>query len=82
MNVLCSVYDQKANFFSAPFCSSTAASAVRDFQNAVKDTRAMVDKFPKDYVLYQLGLFDPDTGEISPQSVPLHLASGADYLEE
>lgn len=80
MNVICSVYDQKARFFSAPFTSSTEETAVRDFARAVSDSRSMADKFPQDYELHLLGTFNELTGEIVPASIPKLLAKGADYV--
>lgn len=80
MNVICSVYDQKARYFSAPFTSSTEETAVRDFARAVSDTRSMVDKFPQDYELHLLGSFNELSGEIEPVSIPKLLAKGADYI--
>lgn len=80
-NVLCSVFDQKARLFSAPFTSATVETAVRDFGRAVSDTRNMVDKWPADYVLYGVGLFNTETGTVSPH-MPQLLAHGSDYLLE
>jgi len=82
MNVMCSVYDQKARFFSAPFTSATEETAIRDFSRAVMDTRSMVDKFPEDYELHLLGSFNELSGEIEPVSIPKLLAKGADYISK
>jgi len=82
MNVICSVYDQKARLFSAPFTSSTEDTAVRDFARAVVDTRSMVDKFPADYELHLLGSFNEHSGEIEACAIPKLLAKGADYILE
>jgi len=81
MNVLCSVYDQKARYFSAPFSSPTEETAIRDFARAVSDSRGMVDKFPADYELHMIGTFNELSGEIESVSIPKLLAKGADYLE-
>ncbi|ALS03691.1 VP5 [Gokushovirus WZ-2015a] len=74
MNVICTVYDQKARLFSAPFTSATEETAIRDFARAVSDTRSMVDKFPQDYELHCLGSFDEVSGEIEPAAISKLLA--------
>jgi len=80
MYVMCSVYDNKARLFSAPFTSMTEDTAIRDFTRAVVDTHQMVDKFPADYELHLLGNFNEQSGEIEPVNIPKLLAKGADYL--
>lgn len=82
MNIVCSVLDQKAKVFSAPFTSQTDATALRDFARAVQDTRAMADKFPADYELYRIGVFNEDTGIIQGEPFPTLLGRGADYIQE
>jgi len=81
MKVLCSVYDQKARVYSAPFLADTEESAVRDFARAVVDAKLLKDKFPADYELCLVGQFDESEGTLLPVPFPQSLAKGAEYLE-
>jgi len=80
MHAICSVYDQKARFFSAPFTSMTTDTATRDFVRAVTDSRGMVDKFPQDYELYCIGQFNDETGHVIPFEIPVLLTRGSDHI--
>lgn len=80
MQTICSVYDQKARFFSAPFTTMTTETGIRDFVRAVSDSRGMTDKFPADYELYAIGQFNEDTGAIEGFIVPQLLTRGIDHI--
>lgn len=77
MNLL-SIYDEKTRLFSLPLCSPTVDSAIREFTKAIRDSQAMQDKFPQDYVLFDLGTFDDLSGMIHPHDSPIPCAFGRD----
>jgi len=80
---LCSVFDRQSRQYSAPFTSHTEETATRDFIRAVRDSKGSPDKFPQDYELFRLGLFDSETGEVScPEKQPTFLAAGSSFIEE
>jgi len=80
MFVICSVFDIQARSFSTPFTLLTTDTAIRDFARAVVDSKGMVDKFPADYQLFQVGAFDEDSGQVFTIPQPVQLAKGLDYL--
>lgn len=57
-----SVYDSKAKVFNIPFLFPIAALAVRGFTSAVSDPRSSLNKFPDDFVLFEIGEFDDVSG--------------------
>lgn len=61
---MCSVYDQAAKRFLDPFPAPTVEFAIRGFKEACITEGHQFNKFPEDYVLFWIGTFDPDTGEI------------------
>lgn len=64
------VYDSAASRFLDPFTAPTIEFALRAFREAVNTAGHQFNKFPADYTLFQIGSFDPDTGEL--QSIAPH----------
>lgn len=81
MKVICSVFDSKAQLFSAPFVSHSRITAVRDFEGAVRDVGSGINKFPSDYQLYLIGKWDEESGRIDQLDVPELLVRGDSFKE-
>lgn len=65
------VRDHKAAAYMAPFQAPNVAVAVRMFTEAVRGSRdSMLSKFPEDYALFRLAMFDDETGLYVPEMVP------------
>ena len=79
--IIVSVLDVKAESFSQPSCSANKATALRDFATAVNQPGSLLNSHPDDFVLYQLGDFDPQMGVIS-SSARVSLACGRDVFAE
>lgn len=66
MNVfMLSVYDKKAEVFGMLFPANTIGAAERmltDQVNRAADDN-MVSKYPSDFALYQIGVFDDNAGK-------------------
>ena len=62
--VVCSVYDDKAKFFSTPFFSQNDEVAIRDFVDIVENPKSPFGKNRNDYSLVSLGTFNADTGAL------------------
>lgn len=56
------VYDGKAKTFSSPFFMITTGMALRAFEDLVNDPATMPSRHPEDFVLYECGTFDDQTG--------------------
>lgn len=63
---LFTVRDDVAEAFCLPFCALNVSVASRSFLLGCKDPESQIGKAPSDYVLYQIGVFDDDTGVIEP----------------
>lgn len=63
-----SVLDRKAERFGTLFTAPTLAVALRDFGSAVlaDDAANLFRKYPEDFCLCELGVFDEDLGELRP----------------
>lgn len=57
--MLYSIKDTVAEEFATPFIANTDGVANRMFQSAVAKTA-----YPTDFELYQIGIFDPNTGNL------------------
>lgn len=77
-----SVRDRAADVFGSPFFSPSVGLAVRQFgdQVANPEPNNMLNKHPEDFDLYQVGLFDDQTGGFEPQ-LPQMVAIGKDYAK-
>lgn len=64
MQVLCTVYDEKAEYFIRVFAVATVAEAKRQFEDAVQDRESIMYRHPKDFTLYHVGDFDDDSGQL------------------
>jgi len=67
---LFAVRDVKADSFGAPISVATEGLARRSFSDACKDPRSELAKYPEDYMLYELGTYEPNAGAITPHKLP------------
>lgn len=71
------VKDIKSETYTNPFVSPAVGSAVRGFQDELKNPDSAIGAHPDDYVLYHLGEYDTRTGIIVLNDAPLNLGSAA-----
>ncbi|WNK13213.1 MAG: nonstructural protein [Microvirus sp.] len=81
MTRLFTIYDLKAEFHSAPFTARNVGEGARMFAQAVNDPSTQIHKYPDDYVLYEIGAFDADTGMVS-QGERVRIGAGTDYVNQ
>lgn len=62
--VVCSVFDSKAGAFLPPFIASRVEVAQRHFIEALREPSNPMSKFPEDYILFRIGQFDNELGEL------------------
>lgn len=56
------LHDSKAKVFGNPFFMPHVGQAVRNVQEAAKDSNSMLAKYPGDFTLFELGQYDEFTG--------------------
>lgn len=74
--ILVSVYDKKAQTFSAPFSAINEQVAIRQFGDVVRDTNTAICAHPEDYQLFKMAEFRENIGIVSNEGeglTPLHL---------
>lgn len=67
------IYDRKGLVYHPPFYASQDGQAVRSLQDLVADPNTTIGRHPADYVLYRVGGYDDQSGQLLPASVLEHI---------
>lgn len=74
--IMVAVYDSKARAYLAPLCVRQAAVAVRWFQQELTNPATDFARFPGDYTLMELGMFEDETGITIAHNAPTQIVTG------
>lgn len=74
------VYDSKAKAYSPPVSFTATGLAIRWFTDVVNDPKSSVSRYPEDFSLFEVGMFDDNTGELARIEKPLNLGIGSAYV--
>lgn len=78
-----SVYDKCAATFGRPFYAPNAPAAVRSLRSEVNNPQAgALFTDPQDFALYEMGVFDDQTGEFTMQVPPQNVVNALDVLKQ
>lgn len=77
---ICSIQDTVAGAWTNPMYFHSNAAAIRSFQEAVNDPSTNFGKNPTDYCLFNLGLWNERTGEITVHEAPMALGVGSNFV--
>lgn len=72
-----SIYDVKAEGYNTPFFQPTFGLAERMFNEALKDEKSAISKYPEDFSLYYHGEIDTNTGLFIAESKPKLVVQGS-----
>jgi len=78
--ILFAIRDTKAEHYAPPFCKPSRGEAERDFIQLSKDEKSVVNKFPQDFDLFELGELDQTSGKIIPHDTPRHMCKAIDFV--
>lgn len=76
-----SVYDNKALQYYPPFFASTDGAAVRSLSDMANDSSTNIGKHPGDYVLYCVGTYNDQNGELVAERPLRHVADATSLLK-
>lgn len=79
--VMVSVRDSALDAFMRPFFVPTTGAAVRAFSDEVRRKDSEMYRHPADYVLFELGSFDEESGRVENLDSPRQLVRGIDIGE-
>lgn len=77
--MLFAVFDTKVGCYAPPFTCRTKGEAVRSFTEECKSAQSMLSKYPADYRLCHVGIYDEVSGVIDARGCPT-VVIGADEL--
>ena len=75
------IKDAKTTFMPANV-DFNDASAIRNFEHAVRQPDSLLCSHSADYTLWRVGQFDNEHGEIIPEWPPVQLADASAVLKE
>lgn len=68
-----SIYDRKSLTYHTPFFQHADGAAVRMLSDLVADPNTSVGRHPGDYVLYRVGTYDDQKGELQGFAPLIHV---------
>ncbi|AXL15036.1 nonstructural protein [Microviridae sp.] len=71
--IVFTVLDCKAKYYMTPHFAVSKGESLRQFIAASNDPEHAFFQSPRDFILFQLGTFDPNTGRITVFEAPLEL---------
>lgn len=74
------VYDSKAEAYLQPFFSQSKGVAIRSFQEAVRDEKSNISKYPEDFTLFELGEYDDANSKFNLHDTPQSLGVAVEFL--
>lgn len=77
-----SVFDVKSQLYGTPFFMLRDEIAQRAFADLVNDKSTMVSRHPEDFLLYKIGEFWDDSGNVSSTIPPLALGNASGYKRQ
>ena len=80
LKVFC-VHDSAVGAYLQPFFMRSKGEAVRGFTEVCNDSESQFNKSPRDYVLYEIGDFDDQTGRILPQE-PKAIGHAFEFIKD
>lgn len=77
-----SIYDLKALQYHPPFYASTDAQAMRSMADLANDLNTNVGRHPADYVLYCVGTYNDQNGQLQPLTPLRHVADAWSLVKQ
>ena len=76
-----SIYDVKAAVYQGLTFDVNNAVAMRRFSDLANDPRSPIHSHPEDYILFNIAVFNDETGRIEPID-PVNLAVATDFVKK
>lgn len=76
------VYDSKAECYLQPFFMQTKGQAIRAFSELASDEKHNFGKYPADFTLFELGMFDDAKAEFTSYNTPVSLGLALEFKSQ
>jgi len=73
------VYDSAVEAYLQPFCAQTKGHAIRMFTDSVNDPNHQFNKYPDDYVLFELGSYSDETANFELYAAPVSVGVAIEF---
>lgn len=80
--IVLAIRDAKIEEFLPPTNFRTKAEGMRRFADTVNQEGTDFNKWPEDFALFELGVFDTETGKTENAPQPFQLCTGLDVVEQ
>lgn len=74
------IFDNKAGYFNVPFFMHSQGEALRAFTDLANDRSTSVGRHPSDFVLFQVGTYETESGELLPMQPHINLGLAASLV--
>lgn len=74
------IYDAAKNLYFPPTAQENDATAMRSFAHECMNPDSIWHTHPSDFVMYKVGIFYSNTGEIIALDRPERICSGTDFV--
>lgn len=74
------VFDSQASAFGTPMFLPSSGVALRLFSEACANPKSPMFQHPQDFVLYELGTYDPNSGRFTSLDVVSRLSDAASVV--
>lgn len=74
------VYDSKTTAYMSPFFNLSTGGAIRSFEEACRDESSTFHKYPADFTLFEIGVFDDATAELTIYDAKTSLGCAIEYV--
>lgn len=75
-----SIRDVKVNVFNTPFFQTSKAGAIRMFSDLVNDPNSTLNKHAEDFQLYEIGVFDSESGAFIAHDQTQFISNATEFL--
>lgn len=76
------IYDSKAEIYHNPLFNRTSQEGIRQFQTIANDKNTTIGMYPGDFTLFEVGEFDPATGNTSLYEAKKSLGLAQDFVKK
>ena len=76
-----SIFDNKMGTFQLPFYAHNSGHAIRTVTKALRSANSHLADFPEDYVVYEIGEFNDESGGIIAHNQPIHVTNVLDLAQ-
>lgn len=73
------VYDSKVEIYEQPFFLRTKGEAIRSWQKVTNDQQTKFYEHPEDYTLFELGVYDEETGSFQNHKTPVSIGVAIEF---